>query len=144
MLIEPKEIIITYEGEDLKFNISKFPATVGREIISKYPVANMPKLGDYAISQEVMLKLMRFVERVYPDRVQELSNEVLINNHVPSWEVLAQLEIRMIEYNCSFFKNGKAYDFLKKSMSLAQPKIIEMLTALSGRLLQAEKQPSTN
>ena len=141
MLIEPKEITITYEGEELKFNISKFPATVGREIISKYPIANMPKLGDYAISQETMLKLMKYVERVYPDRVQELSNETLINNHIPSWEVLAKLEVMMIEYNCSFFRNGKALDFLKKSMSLAEPKIIEMLTALSGKSSQAEKQP---
>ena len=139
MLIEPKEITINYEGEDLKFNISKFPATVGREIISKYPVANMPKIGDYAVSQETMFKLMQYVERVYPDRTQPLSNEALINNHVPSWEVLAKLEVMMIEYNCSFFRNGKALDFLKKSMSLAEPKIIEMLTALSGKLSQAEK-----
>ena len=142
MLIDPKEITINFEGEELKFNISKFPATVGREIISKYPVANMPKLGDYAVSQETMLKLMQYVERVYPDRVQVLTSETLINNHIPSWEVLAKLEVMMIEYNCSFFRNGKALDFLKKSMSLAEPKIIEMLTALSGKLSQAEKQPS--
>lgn len=144
MLIDPKEITINYEGEELKFNISKFPATVGREIISKYPVANMPKIGDYAVSQETMFKLMKYVERVYPDRVQPLENEALINNHVPSWEVLVRLEAEVINYNCSFFRNGKAYDFLKNSMSLAQPKIIEILTALSGKLSQAEKQPSTN
>ena len=142
MLIDPKEITINFEGEELKFNISKFPATVGREIITKYPVANMPKLGDYAVSQETMLKLMQYVERVYPDRVQVLTSETLINNHIPSWEVLAQLEVKMIEYNCSFFRNGKAYDFLKNSIALAQPKIIEILTGLSVKLSQAEKQPS--
>lgn len=144
MLIEPKEIIIEHEGEELKFNISKLPATVGREIISKYPIANLPKLGDYEISQETMQKLMQYVERVYPDRVQALSNSALIDNHVPSWEVLVKLEVAMIEYNCSFFRNGKAYDFLKKSISLAEPKIIEMLTALLGKLSQAEKQRSGN
>ena len=143
-LIDPKEVVINYEDEELKFKISKFPATVGREIITKYPVANMPKIGDYAVSQETMLKLMQYVVRVYPDREQELTNEALINNHVPSWEVLGQLEVKMIEYNCSFFKNGKAYDFLKKSVSLAQPKIIEILMALSDKLSQAEKQPSKN
>ena len=142
MLINPKEITINYEGEELKFNISKFPATVGREIITKYPTANMPKIGDYQLSEETMLKLMSYVERVYPDRVQPLVNKTLVDNHIPSWEVLARLEVEMINYNCSFFRNGEALNFLKKSMSLAQPKIIEMLTDLSAQLSQVKKQPS--
>ena len=82
MLIEPKEITINYEGEDLKFNIGKFPATVGREIITQYPINNMPKLGSYLESENIMLKLMQYVERVYEDRVQPLSNKNLIDNHV--------------------------------------------------------------
>jgi hypothetical protein len=143
-MIEPKEITIKYEEEDLKFNISKLPATVGREIITKYPIANMPKLGDYQTSEETMLKLMSYVERVYPDRNQQLTNKTLIDNHIPSWEVLAKLEFEMINYNCSFFRNGKAYDFLTKSIALAQPKIIEMLTDLSAQLSQVKKQPSKN
>lgn len=141
-LIDAKEITIENDGEQYKFNISKFPATVGREIISKYPVSNMPKLGDYAVSEETMLKLMKYVERIYPDRVQRLENQALVDNHVPNWEVLAQLEIKMIEYNCSFFRNGKGYDFLKKSTALAEQKIIKTLTDLSVNLLRAAKQPS--
>lgn len=137
MLIEPKEITINYEGEDLKFNIGKFPATVGREIITKYPVSNIPKIGDYAISQEVMFKLMQYVERVYPDRTQPLSNEALINNHIPSWEVLVKLEAETISYNCSFFKNGKVSDFLTKFKSLAEPKNIETLMVSLVKLYQA-------
>lgn len=143
-MIDSKEITVEYEGQELKYNISKFPATVGREIISKYPIANMPKIGDYKVSEETMLKLMSYVERVYPDRVQPLTNRALVDNHVPSWEVLAKLEILMIDYNCSFFRNGKGLDFLKKLQSLAEPKIIEMLTVLSGKLSQAAKQPSKN
>jgi hypothetical protein len=140
-LIQPKEITIEFEDEELKFNISKFPATVGREIIAKYPISNMPKIGDYKVSEETMLLLMKYVERVYPDRVQELTNKSLVDNHVPSWEVLAKLEMLMIDYNCSFFRNGKGLDFLKKLQTLAEPKIIEMLTVLSGKLSQAAKQP---
>lgn len=140
-LIQPKEITIEFEGEELKFNISKFPATVGREIIAKYPISNMPKIGDYKVSEETMLLLMKYVERIYPDRVQELTNKSLVDNHVPSWEVLAKLEMLMIDYNCSFFRNGKGLDFLKKLQTLAEPKIIEMLTVLSGKLSQAAKQP---
>lgn len=144
MLIDPKEVTIEYEGENLVFNISKLPATVGREIISKYPTSNLPKIGDYQVSEETMLKLISYVERVYNEngniRLQALTSKALVDNHIPSWEVLAKLEVMMIDYNCSFFRNGKVLDFLKKSMSLAEPKIIEMLTVLSGKLSQAEKQ----
>lgn len=112
MLIDPKEIKINYEGEELKFNIGKFPATTGRELIAKYPIANIPNIGSYEVSKEAMLKLMQYVERVYDDRVQPLSNEALVNNHVPSWEVLLELEMQTISYNCSFFNNGKAIEFV--------------------------------
>lgn len=141
-LIQPKEITLEYEGEELKFNISKFPATVGREIIAKYPISNLPKIGDYKISEETMLLLMKYVQRVYPDRVQELTNKTLVDNHIPSWEILTKLEILMIDYNCSFFRDGRGLDFLKKLQTLAEPKIIEILTALSGKSLQAAKQRS--
>lgn len=139
-MIDPKEITIIYEDEEFKYIISKFPATVGREIITKYPVANLPKIGEYTVSEEIMLKLMCYVERAYEDRTLALTNKALVDNHVPNWEILVKLELAMIEYNCSFFRNGKGLDFLKRLQSLAVPKIIEMLTALSGKSLQAEKQ----
>ena len=53
-LIQPKEI----EVSGKIYRISKFPATVGREIVAKYPVSNMPKLGDYKVREEIMTKLM--------------------------------------------------------------------------------------
>lgn len=142
MLIQPKEITIDFEGEQLRFNIGKFPATVGREIISKYPVANMPKLGDYKVSEETMLKLMCYVERVYDDRVQELTSRTLVDNHIPSWEVLVKLEAYVIDYNCSFFELGKVLNSLKDWRALAEPKNIKTLMDSLARLSQAEKQPS--
>ena len=141
MLIEPKEIVI----KDIKFNISKLPATVGREIIAKYPVAMIPKIGDYRVSEETMIKMMAYVERIRDDGTPiALVNKALIDNHVPDWEVLAQLEFAMIEYNCSFFGNGKGLAFLEKFISLAEPKITEMLTNLSGKLSHPEKPHYTN
>ena len=142
MLIQPKEITIDFEGEQLRFNIGKFPATVGREIISKYPVANMPKLGDYKVSEETMLKLMCYVERVYDDRVQELTSRTLVDNHIPSWEVLVKLEAYVIDYNCSFFELGKVLNSLKDWRALAEPKNIKTLMDSLVRLSQAAKQPS--
>ena len=141
MLINPKEVNIEYEGENLVFNISKFPATVGREIISKYPTANMPKVGDYKVSEETMLKLMSYVERVYNEngdiRLQALTSKALVDNHIPSWEVLTKIEMLMIEYNCSFFKDGKVLNFLNKLKHLAEPKNIETLTVSLVKLYQA-------
>lgn len=143
-LINPKELIIKFEGEEYKFNISKLPATVAREIISKYPVSNMPKLGDYKVSEETMLKLISYTERVYDDRVQPLTSKTLIDNHVPSWEILVQLEAYMLDYNCSFFDIGKVLNSLKEWKALAQPKNIKTLMDSLVQLLQAAGQPLEN
>ena len=144
MLINPKEITIDFEGETLRFNIGKFPATVGREIITQYPINNIPKIGSYLQSEEIMLKLMKFVERVYDDRAIELSSKTLIDNHVPSWEVLIKIEAFVIDYNCSFFELGKVLSSLKEWKALAEPKNIKTLMDSLVSLSQAEKQPSMN
>ena len=145
MLINPKEITLEFEGEKLRFNIGKFPATVGREIISKYPVANMPKLGEYKVSEETMLKLMCYVERVYDDQEPiPLVNRTLVNNHIPSWEVLVKIEAYVIDYNCSFFELGKVLNSLKEWRALAEPKNIKTLMDSLVSLSQVEKQPSKN
>lgn len=142
MLIQPKEIEINGKT----YIISKFPAIIAREIIMNYPIANMPKVGNYAASEEIMLKLMKHV--AVPRENGEplvLSNRDLINNHVLDWETLVKLEWLEIEYNCSFFQNGKALDLLEKLPGfLAKLKITETLTGLSGKSSTADKQPSTN
>lgn len=136
-LLQPKEIEINGKT----YRISKFPATVGREIIAKYPVSNMPKIGDYQVSEEIMVKLMSFVEVVAGDRSIRLMTRELINNHVPDWEALAQLEWEMLQYNCSFLTNGKSLSFLEKLAHLAEQKISEMLTASLGKSSVRAKQP---
>ena len=143
-LIQPKEITIRFNEEDYKFNISKLPATVGREIVAKYPVSNMPKLGDYKVSEETMLKLISYTQRIYEDRVQELTSKALIDNHIPSWEILAQLEAYMLDYNCSFFDIGKVLTSLKELKDLAQPKNIKTLMDSLVQLSQAAEQHSEN
>ena len=136
-LLQPKEIEINGKT----YRISKFPATVGREIVTKYPVSNMPKLGDYKVSEEIMIKLMNYVEVVLPERSIRLSTRELINNHVPDWEVLAKLEWEMLQYNCSFLTDGKSLSFFEKLGRLAEQKITEMLTASLGKSSLREKQP---
>ena len=113
MLLEPKEVSIKTQGKgDKAYTISKFPAIAGREIIAKYPLSGMPKLGDYQVNEDTMFKLMNFVAVKTGDNLQQLTTKELIDNHVPDWETLARLEIEMMGYNCSFFLQGKISNFL--------------------------------
>ncbi|MBR2392573.1 MAG: hypothetical protein IKA93_03250 [Elusimicrobiaceae bacterium] len=139
--LEPKEI----EIDGCHFIISKIPAVDAREIVAKYTTSNIPKVGEYDASEAVMLKMMNYVARVTPEGNHvKLQTKALVNNHVPNWEILTKIEWEMMRYNCSFFQNGKASDFLGSVMSLAKSEATQMLTSLLGKLLPAEKPHSKN
>ncbi|MDR0675974.1 MAG: hypothetical protein LBF97_02915 [Elusimicrobiota bacterium] len=140
-MIDPKEIIIG----NRTYIISKLPAVVGREIIYKYPTSLTPKIGDYAVSENTMLKLMKYVAVKFKNGTEQtLSTKELINNNVDNALDLLKLEFEMLEYNFNFFRSGKFSDFLSKYLGLATAKITEILMDLSGKSSQAEKQRSTN
>lgn len=142
-LIEPKEVPIPdQKGVEKTFILSKFPAVQGREIIAKYPLSAMPKLGDYAVNEETMLKLMAFV--AIPRDSGEplcLTTRALVDNHCRDWEQLARVEFAMMEYNVSFFGNGKGSTFLEAIAKKAQAYLSQTLTDLSGQLSQKGKRP---
>lgn len=145
-MIEPKEITLTTQaGVERTYIISKFPAVAGREIVTKYPVSNIPKLGEYQQSEEVMLKLMAFTASVSPEgnRVA-LTTRALVDNHVPDWETLAKLEWSQLEYNTSFFGNGLNSDFFENFSQKAVTWISKTLIPLLATSLQAAKPPSKN
>ena len=142
-LLEPKEVEIDLpDGTKKTYILSKFPAIQGREIVCKYPLSGMPKLGDYQVNEETMLKLMGFVAVPHGDGVLRLSTKELVNNHVKSWETLAKLEIGMMEYNCSFFGNGRGSNFLSGLAQKAQALIIKTLMDLSAQSSQKAGQRS--
>lgn len=144
MLLEPKELVLTDRaGKERTFILSKFPAIAGREIVTKYPVSNIPKIGEYQQSEEVMLKLMAFVA-VPRDTGGELTltTRALVDNHVGDWETLAKVEWAMLEYNCSFFGQGSNSDFLESLSKKAVTWITQTLTPLLERSSQAAKQAS--
>jgi hypothetical protein len=144
-LIQPKEVQIPQaNGTEKTFVLSKFPAITGREIIAKYPLSALPKLGEYAVNEETMIKLMGYVAVQTEKGELRLSTKALIDNHCGDWETLARLEVAMLEYNVSFFGNGLASAFLKNITGKAQALIFQTLTDLSGRLSQTEKRPSTS
>lgn len=135
-LLEPKNMTI----DNREFILSKFPAVAGREIIAKYPISGLPKVGDYKVNEETMLKLMSYVAVKIGDMTLRLNTTALIDNHTGGWETLAKIEIAMMEYNCSFFQNGRVSTFLKESAQNVPVWISKILMALSGQLSRTEKQ----
>lgn len=139
-MIEPKDI--TIDGHN--YILSKFPAIAGREIITKYPLSSVPKLGDYKVNEETMLKLMSYVGINVNGAVIKLTTQSLIDNHVPNWEVLAKIEVAMLEYNVSFFQNGLISTFLDDLAQKLPAWILKTWTALQAQSSQKEKRRSTN
>lgn len=140
-LIKPKEITISdLDGVEHTYTISRVPATVGRELIAKYPTSNMPKIGEYSVSEETMLLMMRFVEVSAGDRQIRLSTKALVDNHVPDATLLLKLEYQMLNYNTNFFTNGDRSGFLDYLISKALSSISPMLIRLSEQLSQVVTQ----
>ena len=131
MLLEP----IPLKIGDKEYILSKFPATVGREIMMQYPTSAMPKLGDYQTNHSLMLKIMSYVGVVIDgrDEPQMLTTEALVNNHVKSAEVLVKLEWAMIQHNFEFFKDGRASGFLESIMARVNESAVKTLTSFLGQ-----------
>lgn len=147
MMLQPKEIIVpTMDGEERGYVISKFPATAGREILTQYPLSAVPRIGDYATNEALMLKIMSYVGVAVPGRDVpiQLTTRALVDNHVPDWETLARIELAIIDYNTSFFRDGRASTFFSALGAKALPKITEILTGLLENLSQAAKRRSTS
>ncbi|WP_109880313.1 hypothetical protein [Proteus mirabilis] len=152
MLIKPKEItVIDSDRQQHTFIISRLPATIGREILAKYPLSNAPKIGDYEVSKEAMLKMMAYVVVEKEGQEIYLKTSTLIDNHVPDGEALIRLELEMLKYNTSFFGNGGSQNFLQYllgKLSGSLPSIIKTLMASlpsssqpASPLSQNSKQP---
>jgi len=137
-MIEPKKI--TIDGKE--YILHKFPATIGREFMIRYPLSNIPKIGKYAESEEMMLKLMSYVGVEINGNTLLLSTKDLIDNHVLKATTLVKLEKEMLTYNFDFLENGDLAAILSQVEEQAGEKITKMLTALSASLSPQAGQPS--
>ncbi|HFW7071219.1 TPA: hypothetical protein ACIC9P_002468 [Morganella morganii] len=122
MLIKPKEVQIKdVDGIEKAFVISRLPAVTGREILAKYPLSNAPKIGDYEVSKEAMLKMMAYVCAVADDGEEiPLRTQTLIDNHVPDGESLIRLELEMLKYNTSSRKKFRV-SWIKQTGNTGTP-----------------------
>ena len=145
-MIEPKEVTVAgIDGSEKTFIISKLPATVGREVVAQYPVSAMPKVGDYQVNEQIMLKMMGYV--AVPTETGNnipLSTKALIDNHCADWQVLAKLEMAMLEYNTSFFGDGKVSKLLSGFAETVPQLITKILTDSLAQLSAKEKPASTS
>lgn len=142
--LEPKDILI--EGK--AFIISKFPAIAGRKIVTQYLSSGIPKIGDYAVNEATMFEMMKYVAAVTENGTKiPLVTEALINNHVvskiSSWEMQLKLEKAMMEYNCSFFQDGRISNFFgdiaQKFQQLSTKTLKDLLALLSRQGSQPTK-----
>lgn len=133
---------IEREFDGKTYILSKFPAVAGREIVAKYPLSGLPKLGDYAVNEETMLKLMAFVGvKDGAGNVLQLTTRALVDNHIESWETLAKIEFAMMEYNCSFFADGRASNFFEDIARKLPAWTTKILTDSLQQLSAKNKQP---
>lgn len=142
-LIKPKEVVLKdSDGDEKTFIISKIPAVDARKVLAMYPVANMPKVGDYAVSEEAMYLMMKYVAVQLGERTQQLSSKALIDNHVVDGEQLVRLELAMLGYNTSFFQQGGSSDFLGAIIRKYLPLIIQTATDSLPQSLRRATPPS--
>ena len=141
MLIEPKEI--TVDGKT--FVISKLPATVAIEVMERGGKAVIPKLGDFATLEEMMLKTISYVairRTGLPDL--QLDSKDLVNNHLPDWRTYLKVLEEIRGYNNLFLISGNSWDFLKAVIQMLPAKLVAMLTPVSPVSSTLDTPPSTS
>lgn len=127
-LIKPKEIEVQDSDGGVKtFVISKIPAVDARKVLAMYPVANMPKVGDYAVSEEAMFLMMKYVAVQIGEKTVTMTTRSLVDNHVTDGEQLVRLELAMLQYNSSFFHQGATSSFFESIIKKYLPSIIQTL-----------------
>lgn len=135
-LLSPKEVTIN----GCRFLISRMPCMTAQEVIVRIPAGILPLINQYAISEEMVVKMLSCCQRMYDDKpnVPLISKEI-INNHVPDFDTLLQLENECLKYNYDFFNQGKVLTFLAQGLSRVESSLSGILTDLLDKLLQAEK-----
>ena len=131
-LVKPKPFTTKdMDGNVISVVLSRFPATVAREILCNYPLTALPKIGDYTRNHELMLKLMSYVAVDSNGMAIRLTAAPLVDNHIPDGETLLRIEHAMLEYNSGFFRSGQLSNFFDECLRMVLAKISEMSTRSS-------------
>lgn len=113
--------IPTGDGKTVKtYSVHKFSPLDGREILAGYPLAILGKEHTYQNNAKAMRNLMRYCSILTGEGEGEqvhLVGDALINEHVPDWWTLVQLEYACLKYNCSFLEGTDLVSTVKTSMA---------------------------
>lgn len=128
-LIEPKEFKITdRKGRERTYILSQIPATYSREIVAQWTVNALPKIGDYAVNHEMMMKIMSYVGVPNGGSTIRLSSRELVDNHVPDLFVLEMLEKEMAQYNWDFFLGEELSNLKERFIRIFSIWLTQILT----------------
>lgn len=123
------------------YTITKFRPTDGRRIVVNYPLTALPKVGSYDANEEAMLLLMSHVMVHLPNgEKMALTNKTLIDNHVQSWEALAELEWHTLRFNCPFLNGDNVSTILDILYEVAGDLVLDVIARVidSGMLKKEE------
>ena len=141
MQISPKEIQV--DGKT--FVIHKLPATVAVEVMMRSAGNAIPKAGDFAVVEEMMLKTMGYASirrKDLPDL--QLNSRELIDNHCVDYKTYLKVLEEVRSYSQLFGVAGNLLDFFERVIQMLPAKIRSMLTQESPVSSTPSSQPSTN
>jgi hypothetical protein len=126
------------------FHIKQMSATMGRKMLLEYPKQNMPKIGEYSKSEELMLEVMK-------DCVQiKLSNgamlpldKTLIDQHL-DLDTLVELEREVLAYSSDFFTKESLCNFVGAIGEILLNQLSQILMVLFSESSPKDSQLSTN
>lgn len=141
MGIEPKEINI--DGKT--FIIHKLPATVAIEIMFKFGNGVLPKIGNFALAEEMMVKMMSYASLKRPNLPDlPLSTRELIDNHCVDYKTYLKVLEEVRRYSELFLISGNSLDFLKSLIAMLPAKLASISSQLSPVSSTESSPPSTN
>lgn len=145
-MLNPKDVTLKDKhGNEHEFVLTEPPATVARELLLKYPVANTMKLEQFDVSQATMLKLMSYVgKRDANGDVIMLKTADLVNNHAPCAVLLFKLEALMLEHMSGFFALVRSPDFLAGLIAKIPQPLMQTATRFLQQLSANASQPGQN
>lgn len=142
-LIEPKEITLKSEirGVEKDLRIGFYPATEGIRLLGIFAetvdIAARKKTEDVngmfgENLKKAAIEICRYVDvKLSNGEWQRLDNEIMINAHIPDYEMLLRLVRQVHDYNSVFFSTTK---LLKTSLGLMDRLKAQVTKILPGLL----------
>ena len=118
--LKSKEVTLTdIDGEDVRFKLHRVPAILGRKIFTQYIPTALPKKagGNYGDNERLMFELLAYVQVAHESNWLPLNNQIMIDSHVTSWEMLVALEKEMVCFNTNFLQKGNLSRALQSLIS---------------------------